>query len=165
MSTHETNCPVYDPTLWIISGISTPTLAWGKLYSGIHHSCPFCGIILLIGEKPGFCCGDHGSHLDNVLPLPLLPQEYGVLLWHSDILKLSCKLNLIFSFAFMESSQTFLTYLANSMVAVQGKIYHHVHPSHENSAIWWLLYDSSMTNISNCFSYHQLVCQLPLELL
>ena len=124
MSAHETIRLVYDPTLWIIRGISSPSFAWGRLYGGIPHSCPFCEILLLTGEKAGFCCGDHGSHLQDVAPLPPLPPEYAVLLRHPQISSLSRKLNLIFSFASMETSQTFPAHLANAMVAVQGKVYH-----------------------------------------
>src|ERR1700683_299864 len=32
-------------------------------------------------------------------------------------------------------------------LAIQGHIYHHLQPSHQNSAIHWLLYDSFMCNM------------------
>ena len=111
--------------LWTIGAISSPTLSWGKVTAGNQHQCPYCGILLLTGERPGFCCGNHGTHLNDVPPLPPLPVQYSLIMQHPQISTLSHKLNLIFSFASMESTQAFpITQGPQSMVAVQGKLYH-----------------------------------------
>lgn len=52
-------------------------------------------------------------------------------------------LNLIFSFAALESSHEFppLAPGGPSFLAMEGRLYHRVRPSHSDSAIRWLLYD------------------------
>ncbi|EIM83451.1 uncharacterized protein STEHIDRAFT_37475, partial [Stereum hirsutum FP-91666 SS1] len=85
--------------------------------------CRHCGILLLTGEKAGFCCGDRGARLADVSNLPPLPAEYTTLMQHPHISKLSRKLNLVFSFASMETSHKFPN-THGGMFAVQGKIYH-----------------------------------------
>ena len=155
----------YDSSLWLIGGIPSPTLAWGQTWGGVRHECRYCGLILLTGEKAGFCCGNRGSHLHDVAPLPPLPPSYQTICNHPQISTLSRKLNLIFSFASMESSHAFPSQTANGMVAVQGKVYHRVRPEHENSSIRWILYDSSMQDIPHHLPHEAIAQQLPVQII
>lgn len=129
---------------WMIAPISTPRLTWGS--SSNNHAadrrCPTCGVILLTGEKAGFCCGPNGNRYSAIQPLPPLPDEFNTFLNSPDISKLSRKLNLIFSFAAMESTHAFPAPGNPSFVAVAGRIYHRVRlQPHDDTAIRWMLYD------------------------
>ena len=129
---------------WMIAPISTQRLAWGS--SSNNHAadrrCGTCGITLLTGEKPGFCCGPNGNQFSAVKPLPPLPNKFNIFLNSPDISKLSRKLNLIFSFAAMEPTHTFPTPGNPSFVAVAGRVYRRVrsHPQ-DDTTIQWMLYD------------------------
>lgn len=92
---------------WQISPISSMNLAWGGECAGRPHKCRTCGILLLTGEHPGFCCGPGGSKYHEVPPLPPLPPQYNVFLNHRDISHNSRILNLIFSFAALETLHAF----------------------------------------------------------
>ena len=132
------------PTTWTIAPISTPRLAWGS--SPNNHArdrrCHTCGVVLLTGEKAGFCCGPNGNRYTAIQPLPPLPDEFNTFLNSPDISRLSRKLNLIFSFAAMESTHAFPTPGNPSFVAISGRVYHrvHLHPQ-DDTAIRWMLYD------------------------
>lgn len=133
---------------WKIGPISSTKLSWGSERVGQSHKCHTCGIPLLTGKHPGFCCGPGGSKYHEVPPLPPLPIQYHVFLNHPDISHYSHILNLIFSFAALETSHAFLTTKEPpGFLAIQGRVYHHVCPTHANSAIRWLLYDDFMQNI------------------
>ncbi|KAF8494515.1 hypothetical protein JB92DRAFT_3230919 [Gautieria morchelliformis] len=67
-------------SVWKIGPVSTPSFSWGEIRQGRVHECPYCRISLLTGEKPGFCCGDKGSCLGDVAPLPVLPSEFDIFL-------------------------------------------------------------------------------------
>lgn len=56
---------------------------------------------------------------------------------------LSRILNLLFSFASLETTQPFPDAAAGgpSFVAIQGKVYHRIRPTHLDSAVRWLLHD------------------------
>ena len=129
---------------WKIGLISTPRLHWGSSPNNrsANRRCHTCGVVLLTGEKAGFCCGPNGNRYLSVRPLPPLPDEFQIFLRSPDISALSRKLNLIFSFAAMKSSHTFPTPGTPSFVAVAGRIYHYVglRPQ-DNTAIRWMLYD------------------------
>lgn len=131
---------------WDICGISSPTLRWGgPCCNDRRHQCPHCGLILLAGETPGFCCGVNGSRLHDVAPLPPLPPAFNTFLNNPDISKSSCILNLLFSFASMESTHEFPQFnRPAAMVTIQGKLYHRVRPHHRSSAMHWLLHDGFM---------------------
>lgn len=140
------NLSVMPPTpnapTWIIGPISNPRLTWGEVRRGHVHRCSVCGVVLLTGEYPGFCCGPNGSKYNEVQPLPPLPPEYNTFLNHPDISSQSRILNLIFSFASMETTHPFPAIAGPpGFVAIQGKVYHRVRPTHTNSAVRWLLYD------------------------
>ena len=129
---------------WVIGPISTPQLAWGSSSNNraANRRCPICGIVLLTGEKAGFCCGPNGNRYFAIQPLPPLPDEFNIFLNSPDISRLSRKLNLIFSFAAMESTHAFPTPGNPSFVAVAGRVYHRVCPDPQsNTAIRWMLYD------------------------
>jgi hypothetical protein len=135
-------------SLWTIGPIPTPRLTWGELRRDSVHKCPWCGIILLTGEDPGFCCGPRGSRLQDIPPLSPLPPSFQTLIDHPDISSLSRILNLVFSFASLETTHTFPSF--NSIpgfLAIQGRVYHHVQPSHKNSAVHWLLHDGFRQHI------------------
>ena len=129
---------------WTIAPISPPRLTWGS--SSNNHAadrrCRTCGVILLTGEKAGFCCSPNGNRYLAIQPLPSLPDEFDTFLNSPDISKLSRKLNLIFSFAAMESTHAFPTPGNPSFVAISGRVYHRVrlHPQ-DDTAVRWMLYD------------------------
>ena len=129
---------------WTIAPISTPRLAWGTSSNNraADRRCRTCGVVLLTGEKAGFCCGPNGNRYSAIQPLPPLPDEFSNFLNSPDISRLSRKLNLIFSFAAMESTHAFPTLRDPSFVAIAGRIYHRVRPDPRgNTAIRWMLYD------------------------
>ncbi|KAI6021354.1 hypothetical protein PISMIDRAFT_92396, partial [Pisolithus microcarpus 441] len=152
-----------DSSQWKIRPISSPNLTWGAVHSGHPHACAFslslhrlssqpnsahCGILLLTGEKAGFCCGMGGSHLSDIPALPPLPPQLEALTSHPQISSLSHMLNLVFSFTSLETTHPFPDdNVVPDFLAIQGHIYHHVCLSHTNSAIHWLLYDGFMENI------------------
>ncbi|EIW78809.1 hypothetical protein CONPUDRAFT_60263, partial [Coniophora puteana RWD-64-598 SS2] len=110
---------------WAIAPISQPRLRWGEVRAGHRHACPHCGIDLLTGESPGFCCGPRGSRLNQVRPLPPLPPEYDVLLQDNRISTMSRILNLVFSFAAMETTHSFPHNDGpRGFLAIQGRVYH-----------------------------------------
>lgn len=132
---------------WLIGPISTPKLEWGTNRNGAIHKCPICEVILLTGESPGFCCGPRGSKFTDVPALPPLPDEYNTFINHPDISKQSRKLNLVFSFASLETTHAFPNIHGGpSFVAIEGKIYHRVRPNHNSSAVKWLLHDGFSLN-------------------
>ncbi|KAI6153108.1 hypothetical protein BKA82DRAFT_136323, partial [Pisolithus tinctorius] len=126
---------------WLIGPISTPSLTWGAVCSGRCHQCQCHGIDLLTGKEPGFCCGVKGTHYSDVTPLPPLPPEIEALTCHPGISSLSQVLNLMFSFMSMETMHPFPDdFAVPGFLAIQGQVYHHICPGHENSAVCWLLY-------------------------
>jgi hypothetical protein len=134
--------------LWFIGPISTPRLTWGEERAGHVHRCNTCGILLLTGEDAGFCCGTNGSCFQDVPPLPPLPPQIEALSFHPQISSLSRILNLIFSFASLETTHAFPEVRGGpGFMAIQGRVYHCVRPTHVNSAVRWLLYDGFMHNI------------------
>ena len=127
---------------WLIGPIKTPRLQWGERWGQNAHQCCFCGLALLMGKHTGFCCGSSGQYLNDTPPLPPLPLQYTAFLSHLQISSLSRVLNLIFSFASMETTHQFPH--ANGPLgffAIQGHVYHRVQPNHPNSAVQWFLYD------------------------
>ncbi|KAI5990885.1 hypothetical protein EDD15DRAFT_2169776 [Pisolithus albus] len=137
-----------DSSPWDIHSLSSPNLTWGAKRHGRRHECPHCHIPLLTGERPGFCCGPNGSRLHDVPPLPPLPPQIENLMQHPQISSLSRILNLIFSFACLETTHPFPDNMTPpSFFAIQGRVYHRIRPTHENSAIRWLLFDGFMQNV------------------
>lgn len=92
---------------WVIAPIKTPKLIWGERRGTTVHQCLFCGLLLLTGERPGFCCGKNGQYLHDITPLPPLPIQYSAFISHPQISSLSRILNLIFSFASLETTHQF----------------------------------------------------------
>ncbi|PPR05450.1 hypothetical protein CVT24_007467 [Panaeolus cyanescens] len=134
---------------WAIGPISDPKLKWGAVRNGHRHECPHCHILLLTGERPGFCCGKGGSRLNDVPSLPPLPPQYNVFINDPRISSLSRVLNLVFSFASLETTHAFPTISGGpSFVAIQGKVYHRIRPDHQNSAVRWFLHDGYMQTAS-----------------
>ena len=132
-------------TTWRARTLPTVLLSWGATHKGRVHKCPTCDVILLTGETPGFCCGRAGQHFAKIPSLPPLPPEFDTLIAHPDISHSSRVLNLIFSFAALETTHPFPSLRGGpSFFAIQGKIYHRIRPSHPNSCIRWLLYDGFM---------------------
>ena len=132
------------PNTWIIGPISTVRLHWGSSPNNrsANRQCQKCKVILLTGERAGFCCGPNGNRYSSVQHLPPLPDEFNTFLSSPNISKLSRKLNLIFSFATMESTHAFPTPGNPSFVAVAGQIYHRVRlQPQDDTAIRWMLYD------------------------
>lgn len=134
---------------WTIGTIVSPALSWGDWRGDSYHRCRICNIELLTGERAGFCCGNGGKYFNNTVPLPPLPPQYAAFISHPDISSLSRILNLIFSFASMETTHPFPTVPGPpGFLAIQGRIYHRLRPSHHNSAVRWLLYDGFMRNMA-----------------
>ncbi len=130
---------------WLIGPISKPNLIWGNQRQGHIHECPVCHVSLLTGEKPGFCCGPNGSKYRDVPPLPPLPSEFNTFLNHPHISRLSRVLNLLYSFASLETTDTFPNLEGGpAFIAIQGKVYHRIRPSHTTSAVRWFLHDGHL---------------------
>ncbi|EIW75625.1 hypothetical protein CONPUDRAFT_65500, partial [Coniophora puteana RWD-64-598 SS2] len=110
----------------MVARVSSPRLKWGEVRAGHAHACPHCSIPLLTGESPGFCCGKLGCRVNDVAPLPPLPPEYDVFINDPNISRNSRILNLIFSFAALESTHTFPHFGSGppAFVAIQGRVYH-----------------------------------------
>ncbi|KIO19447.1 hypothetical protein M407DRAFT_82800, partial [Tulasnella calospora MUT 4182] len=123
---------------WAIRPLPNNRLRWNR-------QCPHCHVSLLTNETPGFCCGRNGSRLGDVVPLPPLPAEYGAFINSPDISPASRILNLMFSFAALESTAEFPALRGPpGFFAIQGRIYHRLRPNHQNSGIRWLLHDGYM---------------------
>ncbi|EIN10760.1 hypothetical protein PUNSTDRAFT_65796, partial [Punctularia strigosozonata HHB-11173 SS5] len=86
------------------------------------RQCPFCGVQLLTDERSEFCCA-RGRRLGDVPRLPPLPPQYDAFINHPQISILSRKLNLMVSFAALETSMRF-PQTHGGMFAIQGKVYH-----------------------------------------
>lgn len=126
---------------------NAPTSAWevGFIKDPMlqrNQSCLYCGLLLFTGETSGFCCGTRGNRLRDVRPLPCLPHEYNIFINHPSISSSSRILNLLFSFAALESTALFPHNIGPpGFFAIQGKIYHRLRPAHGSSGVRWLLYD------------------------
>ncbi|KAF8589442.1 hypothetical protein K439DRAFT_1332685 [Ramaria rubella] len=132
---------------WEIGLIRKPSFVWGAQTRHGIHECPCCHIVLLTGERPGFCCGPLGNHLHDVPTLPPLPHEFDVFLNQPDVSKLSRIFNLIYSFASLESTAEFPEFEGPpGFFAVEGKLFHRIRSTHRNSCVRWLLYDGMMHN-------------------
>ncbi|KAH9948373.1 hypothetical protein B0H21DRAFT_690258, partial [Amylocystis lapponica] len=114
-----------DSNPWTIAAISSPRLQWAAVRGGHEHRCAFCGIALLSGETAGFCCGQAGKRLNDVPPLPPLPPEYDTFIHHPNVSAMSRSLNLVFSFASLETTAQFPEIRGPpGFLAIQGKVYH-----------------------------------------
>ncbi|EJD36434.1 hypothetical protein AURDEDRAFT_74198, partial [Auricularia subglabra TFB-10046 SS5] len=115
-----------DPELWKISRIQRNTLWWGiSKRTNSPHRCPHCNLELLTGETPGFCCGPQGEKLHDVPALPPLPEEFSTFLNDPRLSSLSRLLNLIYTFAQLESTHKFPSFgNMPAHFAVEGKIFH-----------------------------------------
>lgn len=134
--------PPAQQSKWNIGPISTPSLQWGAMRAGRPHACKICGVILLTGEKAGFCCGPKGNRFHMIPPLPPLPIEYTTFINDPRVSSLSRKLNLIFSFASLESTHSFPNPGNPSFIAIAGKTYHALRAGPgDNTSIRWMLYD------------------------
>jgi hypothetical protein len=118
---------------WTVRVTNIRRLTWAT-------HCRYCGIQLLSGENPGFCCGKKGKYLNTIPALRPLPPEFSVFINDPQISALSRQLNLIFSFASLETSMKFPS-THGGMFAIQGRVYHRIRPTHESSPIRWILYD------------------------
>ena len=133
--------------IWLIHPHPRPNFQWGSVHRGSIHQCPHCLIPLLTGEKPGFCCGPHGSRLTDVPSLPPFPHDFDIFITHPDVSANSHILNLIFSFASTECTAEFPSFRGPpGFFVVHGWLYHRVRPTHQNSAVCWLLYDGFLAD-------------------
>ena len=128
---------------WMIGPTRNACLQWGSTRGATVHRCPHCFVDLLTGERPGFCCGKNGKYSNDPPGLPPLPSEFDDIIQDPNVSALSRLLNIIFSFAALESSHEFppLPPGGPAFVAMQGRLYHRVRPTHRNSALRWVLYD------------------------
>ena len=138
-SVHE---PVISNT-WVIGHIKETTLQWGTIHGKKQHCCQYCHIELLTGENPGFCCGKNGKYANEPALLPPLPEQYNTFINDPHISSVFRLLNLIISFATLESSRDFppIPPGGPSFIAMAGQLYHRIRPTHQDSAVRWLLYD------------------------
>ncbi|KIO23674.1 hypothetical protein M407DRAFT_77834 [Tulasnella calospora MUT 4182] len=127
--------------------VRAPRLQWNR-------RCRFCNIPLLTGETSGFCCGPQGSKLYAARPLPPLPAEYNYFINDPNISSLSRKLNLLFSFAALQTTAAFPN-TADGFLAVQGLLYHQIRPNHERSGARWILYDGYLRDAMPAHAWSQ----------
>ncbi|KAJ3710940.1 hypothetical protein C8R42DRAFT_596405, partial [Lentinula raphanica] len=150
------------PSTWEFGPISAPRFTWGAVRAGKSHQCSFCGVTLLTGEMSGFCCGPKGKFADAVPPLPPLPPEFNIFLNDRTFSSRSRILNMIFSFASLQTTHEFPSFQGNTpaFVAIKGRVYHQVRPAHPNSAVRWLLHDGFLPDH---FPHSQWASTLPPE--
>ncbi|KIJ47611.1 hypothetical protein M422DRAFT_125809, partial [Sphaerobolus stellatus SS14] len=88
--------------------------------------CQYCNVLLLTGERSGgFCCGQGGKYTAVVELLPPLPAEFQWLSNQPGISFLIRKLNLLFSFAALESTKPFPQLPGPlGFIAIQDRVYH-----------------------------------------
>lgn len=121
--------------VWNIGRIKITRLNWSR-------SCNFCGVQLLTVEEPGFCCGKNGKYLQQVPALPPQSREINWLVMQPGISQLLRKLNLLFSFAAMETTGSFQRMPGpDGFVVIQGKVYHRLRPEAKGMGLRWVLYD------------------------
>ncbi|KAJ7816643.1 hypothetical protein B0H13DRAFT_1663256, partial [Mycena leptocephala] len=109
---------------WEIGPIPITHLAWGAQRGTHSHCCTTCGISLLTGEQSGFCCGPGGSKFSEVKPLPPLSPEYTTFIDDPRISHLYRILNLLLSFASLETTQPFPQMDGPpGFMAIQGRVY------------------------------------------
>jgi hypothetical protein len=118
---------------WTVKTVKYKVFHWDR-------KCPYCDVTLLQLERGGFCCGTKGKYAHSTPPLRPLPTEFDAFLDAPDISSLSRQLNLAFSFSSMETTASFPT-ADGGMLAIQGRVYHRICPSHGNSPIRWMLID------------------------
>jgi hypothetical protein len=108
-----------------------------------NRRCRFCNVSLLSTEvstaRSAFCCGGE-QRQHRYTALPPYPSSLADILSDPHISSKSRALNLVFSFASMETDAVFPN-IVNGFVAIQGKLYHRIRPTHQSSAIRWILYD------------------------
>ena len=122
-------------TTWNIGRIKVTRLNWGRY-------CTYCGVRLLTGERKGFCCGSNGKHLHKVPRLPPQSNEIRWLFTQPGISYLSRRLNLLFSFAAMETTGSMERLNGpDGFVAIEGKVYHRLRPEARGTGLRWVLYD------------------------
>ncbi|KAJ3826245.1 hypothetical protein F5880DRAFT_1445240, partial [Lentinula raphanica] len=111
---------------WSFGTLSAPKFAWGAVRGGKQHICSFCGLTLLTGELSGFCCGPKGKFATAVPRLPVLPCEFNPLVVDRTFSSKSRVLNMIFSFASLQTTHSFPSFTGNtpSFVAIKGRVYH-----------------------------------------
>lgn len=120
----------------MIGPIRVINLTWGR-------RCQYCGIKLLTGESGGFCCGSRGKHLSGVPSLPRQAPEIEWLYTQPNISRMSRKLNLMFSFAAMETTGAFARPPGpDGFLAIEGKVYHRLRPEKVGMGLRWVLYDA-----------------------
>ena len=120
---------------WNIGRIKVTRLNWGRF-------CGFCGVRLLTGELKGFCCGKNGKHLPKVSRLPAQSEEIKWLAMQPNISYLSRRLNLLFSFAAMETTGSMERLSGpDGFLAIEGKVYHRLRPEVKGTGLRWVLYD------------------------
>lgn len=71
-------------------------------------------------------------------------------------------LNLMFSFASTETGERFPPWIEGGFMAVNGRVFHRVRPTHANSGVKWLLYDNFMYNLPP-HRDHRLARDIPSE--
>lgn len=120
---------------WNVGAIRLRQLNWGRF-------CRFCGTRLLTGERQGFCCGANGKFLHQVPRLPPQSEELRWLSSQPGISGLSRRLNLLFSFAAMETTGSMNRLRGpDGFVAIEGKVYHRLRPEVQGTGLRWVLYD------------------------
>ena len=109
----------------------------------LHYNgtpCQHCGVRRFVDEKAKFCCGN-GSKAQYYRRLPPYPLDMLPVIHDPQLSALSRKLNLIFSFAALQTTHAFPNHGHPSFFAVQGRVYHQVRATHANSAFRWFLLD------------------------
>ncbi|KAJ3819238.1 hypothetical protein F5880DRAFT_1490006, partial [Lentinula raphanica] len=111
---------------WSFGAVSAPTFTWGAVRGGKAHVCTYCGVELLTGEQSGFCCGPKGKFANAVPRLPDLPAEFETFIHERNFSSQSRVMNMIFSFASLQTTHSFPSFTGNtpSFVAIKGRVYH-----------------------------------------
>ncbi|KAH7114767.1 hypothetical protein B0J13DRAFT_405213, partial [Dactylonectria estremocensis] len=88
-----------------------------------NRRCSFCSISLLSTERSGWCCTNGKRRVPRLPPYPQYFQQ-----WLDDtdlpLSMLSQRLNSLFAFSLIDSSERFIHPPAPADVVVSGRVYH-----------------------------------------
>jgi hypothetical protein len=115
-----------------------------RLYHLDHwnRNCRFCGVLLLTGEREGWCCSN-GSKMTEALP----PNQefYNLLAQFPGISTLSLRINRLFTFSATGVSQgAWIRLNGPSTVVLSGRTYHRMLPfQRDGNPLAWYLHDAN----------------------
>lgn len=136
-------------SIWQIENIPSFHLVWGLCRRNQNHKCSWCGL-LLTGIWPRFCCSCNGKYLNDPARLPPLLIQFSAFLNEPCIPPTFNILILYFPLPPSSQCKNFQFQAGSSCICgchQMYSIYHHVQPDHNNSTIYWSLYDGFLQKL------------------